>query len=121
MTERLTCSLRSFWGSFSARRGKNTRAGGAEKEVIRGSAGNVIIVKSPNTEYSKEAIFILCDDLLTRRGVSRQQLLDEARRAAADYCSSLVPRRDLSFWLYLLFFLLGALSVLIVLTLMKLL
>ena len=54
--------------SFAAERGR-------EREVIRGSAGNVIIVKSPNTEYFKEAIFILCDDLFTRRGVSSAQIL----------------------------------------------
>ena len=91
-----------------------------EKEVIQGVAGNVIIVKSPNTEYFKEAIFILCDDLLSRSGVSEQQLLDEARRAACAYCDELTPPRDAKGLRYLLFFLLGALSVLIVLTLLKL-
>ena len=120
MIERLACSLRSFFGSFAARRIQKPRADSAGKEVIRGCAGNVIIVKSPNTEYFKEAIFILCDDLLSRRGVSEQQLLDEARRAACAYCDELAPPRDAKGLRYLLFFLLGALSVLIVLTLLKL-
>ena len=120
MIGRIRSSLRSVLRVFAPRR-RQIRADGTEKEVIQGSAGNVIIVKSPNTEYFKEAIFILCDDLFSRRGVGRGQLLNEARRAAEDYCSSLVPERDLRLWLYLLFFLLGALSVLVVLTLLKLL
>ena len=91
-----------------------------KKEVIRGSAGNVIIVKSPNTEYFKEAIFILCDDLFARRGVSSRELLDEARRAAEDCCGELVPPRDLTPWWHLVFFLLGAAACLLVLTLLKL-
>ena len=99
--------------SFAAERGR-------EREVIRGSAGNVIIVKSPNTEYFKEAIFILCDDLFARRGVSSRELLDEARRAAEDCCGELVPPRDLTPWWHLVFFLLGAAACLLVLTLLKL-
>ena len=120
MSGRIRSSLRSFFRFFSPHPGPQ-RSAGAEKEVIQGSAGNVIIVKSPNTEYFKEAIFILCDDLFSRRGVSSRQLLNEARRAASDYCSELVPPRALNLWLYLLFYLLGALSVLVVLTLLKLL
>ena len=120
MIERIRYSLRSLFCSLSQRRIRKKRASGARKEVIRGSAGNVIIVKSPNTEYFKEAIFILCDDLLSRRGVSEQQLLSEARRAAFDYCDELSPPRDLTAWWHLFFFLLGALSVLVALTLLKL-
>ena len=118
MSERIRSSLRSVFRALSPRRGAR-RAAREKKEVIEGSAGNVIIVKSPNTEYFKEAIFILCDDLFSRRGVSRQQLLGEARRAAEDYCESIVPARDLRVWVYLIFFLLGALSVLVILTLLQ--
>ena len=120
MIERLACSLRSFFSSFAARRIQKLRTESAGKEVIRGCAGNVIIVKSPNTEYFKEAIFILCDDLLSRSGVSEQQLLDEARRAACETCDEFSPPRDLTAWWHLVFYLLGALSVLIALTLLKL-
>ena len=118
MIERLRSSLRSISSLFaSLRRAENH---GDEKEVIQGSAGNVIIVKSPNTEYFKEAIFILCDDLFTRRGVTRQQLLREARRAARDYCDEHTPPRDLTALWHLFFFLLGAAVCLSVLTLLKL-
>lgn len=91
-----------------------------EREVIQGCAGNVIIVKSPNTEYFKEAIFILCDDPLARQGVERQQFLREARRAARAYTAEHVPPRDLTPLWHLFFFLLGAASALIVLILLKL-
>ena len=81
---------------------------GAKKKVISGSAGNVIIVKSPNTAYFKEAIFILCDDLFTR-GVNRNQILREARRAAWEYTAAHTPPRSVSPWVRLLYFLLGVL------------
>ena len=119
MIGRLRDALHGISLCFSARR---TAADGEEegKEVIEGRTGNVIIVRSPNTEYFKEAIFILCDDLFTRRGVSRQQLLREARRAALDYCDEHTPPRDLTALWHLFFFLLGAAACLTVLTLLKL-
>ena len=92
-----------------------------EKEVIRGSAGNVIIVKSPNTEYFKEAIFILCDDLFTRRGVDRKQLMREAREAAFSYVSDCVPPKSSGFLRFLVPFLLGVSSCFALLTLLRLL
>ena len=80
------------------------------KEVIQGSAGNVIIVKSPNTEYFKEAIFILCDDLFTRRGVSRAQILREAQRAAWGYTDAHTPQRSVTILTRVFYFLLGAVA-----------
>ena len=62
-----------------------------EKEVIRGSAGNVIIVKSPNTEYFKEA-----------------------------YVSERVPPQKAGVHRFLVPFLLGASSCYVVLSLLKL-
>lgn len=77
-------------------------------EVIRGTAGNAIIVKSPDTEYFKEAIFILREDALTRSGVSRKQILRDAKRAAGAYTASRVPRRSRAPVPQWLCFLLGA-------------
>ena len=119
MIGRIRSSLWSVLHFLSLRRSAR-HSSGMEKGVIEGSAGNVIIVKSPNTEYFKEAIFILCDDLFTRRGVSRQQLLAQARDAASEYCSGLVPPRELRLLWHLFFFLLGAAACLVVLTLLKL-
>ena len=77
---------------------RRTRGAQAERDtdregVIKGTAGNAIIVKSPDTEYFKEAIFILRDEAFTRAGVSRKQLLREARRAAGSYAASCMPGR----------------------------
>ena len=83
---------------------------GREGEVIRGSAGNVIIVKSPNTEYFKEAIFILCDDLFTRRGVNRAQILREAQQAAWGYTAAHTPQRSVTVLTRVLYFLLGTVA-----------
>ena len=90
------------------------------KEVIQGSAGNVIIVKSPNTEYFKEAIFILCDDLFTRRGIDRKQLMREAGEAAFSYVLERVPPQKTGVHRFLVPFLLGASSCYVVLSLLKL-
>ena len=116
MSGRLRETLRSLPLLFTRRR--KGRFMQSQKEVIQGSAGNVIIVKSPNTEYFKEAIFILCDDLFARRGVDRAQLLRQAESAAADYVSARVPPRDLRTLWYLFFFLLGFASGLAVLILL---
>ena len=105
---------------FAPRRAAETVQNG-EKEVIEGSAGNVIIVKSPNTEYFKEAIFILCDDPLARRGMDKQRFLQEARRAAHSYTAARVPPRDLTALWHLFYYLLGAASALIALILIRLL
>ncbi len=119
MIGRLRDALQGISLCFCARR---TPAGSEEegKEVIEGRTGNVIIVKSPNTEYFKEAIFILSDDLFTRSGISRQQLLRQARRAARAYVSAHVPPRDLTTLWCLFFFLSGAAVCLAVLLLCRL-
>ncbi len=119
MIGRLKAALNGLNAFFERRR--RGRREKAEKEVIQGSAGNVIIVKSPNTEYFKEAIFILCDDLFTRRGVDRRQLMREARQAAHSYVSEHVPEREPLFLRGLIPFLLGAVSCFAVLLLLKLL
>ena len=53
-------------------------------EPIRGTADRVIRVREPVPGVFREAIFLLCEDYLTRGG-EREALLREARSAAADY------------------------------------
>lgn len=108
MIARIRFALIDAWEAlFRPRRSRESACGG--EEVIKGTAGNVIIVRSPNTEYFKEAIFILCDDLFTRRGMSREALLREARRAACGYVEAHTPKRSaVPLLSHLLFFLLGA-------------
>ena len=119
MIGRLKAALHGVSAFFARRRERRPES--SEKEVIQGSAGNVIIVKSPNTEYFKEAIFILCDDLFTRRGMDRKQLMREARQAALSYVSERVPQPETWFIRGLIPFLLGAISCFVVLLLLKLL
>ena len=119
MSGRFMGALRERLSLFFAR--PRSRKEEKQKEVIRGSAGNVIIVKSPNTEYFKEAIFILCDDLFTRRGVDRKQLMREAREAAFSYVSDCVPPKSSGFLRFLVPFLLGMSSCFALLALLRLL
>ena len=119
MSGRFMGALRERLSLFFARPRRKKKK--KQKEVIRGSAGNVIIVKSPNTEYFKEAIFILCDDLFTRRGVDRKQLMREAREAAFSYVSDCVPPKSSGFLRFLVPFLLGMSSCFALLTLLRLL
>ena len=108
MSGRFMGALRERLSLFFSR--PRSRKEKKQKEVIRGSAGNVIIVKSPNTEYFKEAIFILCDDLFTRRGVSRAQILREAQRAAWGYTDAHTPQRSVTILTRVFYFLLGAVA-----------
>lgn len=108
MIGRIRSALGGTLGRLFVPRRSSAEERSREREVIRGSAGNVIIVKSPNTEYFKEAIFILCDDLFTRRGVSRAQILREARRAAWEYTAAHTPPSSITLLTRLLYFLLGA-------------
>ena len=56
-------------------------------EVIKGVAKRVIVVKSPDPKVFEEAIFI--EDYMKTAGVTRSQLLSEARRAAGSYTGSM--------------------------------
>ena len=108
MIGRLKVALRGFTALFARR--SESRPDEYGKEVIQGVAGNVIIVKSPNTEYFKEAIFILCDDLFTRRGVNRAQILREAQQAAWGYTAAHTPQRSVTVLTRVLYFLLGTVA-----------
>jgi len=53
--------------------------------VIKGTTRNVIVVKSPDPRVFDEAIFIVREDYMRTGGISRTQLLDDARKAADGY------------------------------------
>lgn len=62
--------------------------------VIKGTTRNVIVVKSPDPKVFDEAIFIVREDYMRSGGLSRTQLLDDARKAADGYIGSLrKPKR----------------------------
>ena len=56
----------------------------------------VIVVKSPDPKVFEEAIFIVREDYMKTAGVTRSQLLSEARRAAGSYTGSTAAQRKIS-------------------------
>jgi hypothetical protein len=53
--------------------------------MVKGITRQVILVKSPDPRLFEEAIFIVKEEALAREGVSADQVLKEARRAADGY------------------------------------
>lgn len=51
--------------------------------VVKGTSRQVIVVRSPDPRLFEEAIFVLKEDHV--RSKSADQVMEEARRAAADY------------------------------------
>ena len=50
--------------------------------MVKGITRQVILVKSPDPRLFEEAIFIVKEEALAREGVTAEQVLKEARRAA---------------------------------------
>ena len=59
--------------------------------VVRGNMRRVIVVEPPDPMFS-EAMFILRDDYFQTPGLSRQELLQQAKNAARDYAGAAPPR-----------------------------
>ena len=53
--------------------------------MLKGINRRVIVVKAPDRRFFEEAIFIVREDVLENRGVSANQVLEEARRVADSY------------------------------------
>lgn len=58
--------------------------------VVRGNMRRVIVVQPPDSMFS-EAMFILRDDYFQTPGLSRQELLRQARNAAQDCVAAAAP------------------------------
>lgn len=56
--------------------------------MIKGVTRRVIVVKSPDTRYFEEAIFVVKDDVFRERGADSAEVLKEARRIANSYAPS---------------------------------
>ena len=52
-----------------------------EQETVKGVARRVVIVRSPAESVFEEAIFIVREEAERSGGVSREEVLSEARRA----------------------------------------
>lgn len=53
--------------------------------VVKGTNRQVVLVKSPDPRLFEQAIFILREEALNREGVTNEQILRQARRAADGY------------------------------------
>lgn len=51
--------------------------------MVKGTSRRIIVVKSPDPDLFDEAIFVVKEEFLRSPGVSQEQLLSDARRAAA--------------------------------------
>ena len=58
--------------------------------ALRGVLRTAIIVQTPGTPFS-EAVYILRADAVQQKGVSRAELLEQAREAAAGHAQETLP------------------------------
>lgn len=80
-----------------------------EEPVVKGISRRVIVVRSPDQRFFEQAIFLLREDVLRSNSVTEEQVVRQARQAAAHYVQSSAPytgqTERLPGWLW---FLLGA-------------
>lgn len=79
----------------------------SRREVIRGSAEQIIRVRVPVPGLFREAVFFLHEDVLRRSDLSREELLRQARRSAEDYLRPMIPEKKTAVWPGLLLLLAG--------------
>lgn len=60
-------------------------------EILRGNMRRVIVINSPSPIF-REAIFILKDDFFQTPGLSRRELMHQAKEAADGYIDAYVPK-----------------------------
>ncbi|MCD7821567.1 MAG: translation initiation factor 2 [Clostridiales bacterium] len=53
--------------------------------MVKGISRRVIVVRSPDPRFFEQAIFLMKEDALHTEGVSAEQVVNEARQAAAGY------------------------------------
>ncbi|MDO4816275.1 MAG: translation initiation factor 2 [Bacillota bacterium] len=59
------------------------------KNVVKGTARRIIVVKSPDKKVFEEAIFIVREEYLHSAGITQTELMKEARAAAKGYVGNL--------------------------------
>ena len=53
--------------------------------MVKGINRHVVLVKSPDPQLFEQAIFIVREEALNREGVTNEQIMRQARRAADGY------------------------------------
>ena len=86
----------------------------ASSPALRGTLRTAVVVKTPDARFS-EALFVLREDSLHRKGVTREELLEEARAAAEGCTQELLPPGPAPLLHPAAAFLLGAASALLAL------
>jgi len=66
---------------------------GSPPQVLKGTVSRVVLVRDPVPGVFREAVFLLCERVPDRAGMSREELLRQARQAALDYCAARRPPR----------------------------
>ena len=69
---------------------RKPRRSAVPRALIKGRPGSIITVKAPNPMFH-EAIFILRDDLFSKRELSRDDILRQAAAAAENYTAAVAP------------------------------
>lgn len=59
------------------------------KNVVKGTARRIIVVKSPDKKVFEEAIFIVREEYLHSAGITQSELMKEAQAAAKGYVGNL--------------------------------
>jgi len=94
MMQKLSGRLRRGWRAFSFLfRRTAVRRCRVNAPAVRGNMGRVILITPPDPMFS-QAMFILRDDYFQTPGLSRQELLTQARSAAEDYVRSELSGRE---------------------------
>lgn len=74
---------------------RENRSREGDAEVIKGTSKRVIVVKSPEPGIFEQAIFIIREDYAGQNGVSEQDVLMQARRAANAYLGGARSKRPM--------------------------
>ena len=93
MRSRLLEGCRELRWSLWGRRQRRREARRETLPVLRGNMRRALVVK-PDDPMFAEALFVLRDDVLGNAGVSRQELMEQARSAAEHYTADALPYRS---------------------------
>jgi len=90
MIYKLRHKLLDLREAIGFRRSQRRRARHDPLPVVRGNMRRIIVVQPPDPMFS-EAMFVLRDDYFQSPGVSRQDLLKQARAAAEGFLEETMP------------------------------
>ena len=76
------------WEQIEARPVKEGRG------VVKGTSKRVVVVKSPDPRVFEQAIFIVREDFLSRKGGADTDILKEAQKVADEYIKSSISNHE---------------------------